>query len=59
MLHEAGVATCPADGAATEAVADVLEPALERAIGQDAEVRILRDRPDLGPHGHIAATLRF
>jgi peptide chain release factor subunit 1 len=59
MLHAEGVATCPADGTATEAVPDVLEAAMERAIGQDAEVRILRDRPDLGPHGHIAATLRF
>lgn len=59
MLHVEEVTTCPADGEAAVRVGDVLEPALEAALGQDAEVRILRDRPDLGPHGHIAATLRF
>jgi len=59
MLHPEDVTTCPADGAEAVPVPDVLEFAMEAAIGQDAEVRILRDRPDLGPHGHIAATLRF
>ena len=38
---------------------DVLELAIERAVEQSAEVLILRDQPDLGPHGGVAALLRF
>jgi peptide chain release factor subunit 1 len=50
---------CPADGSATEPREDVVEVAVERAVGQDAEIQLLRDRPELASHGHIAALLRF
>ncbi|HSD82151.1 MAG TPA: hypothetical protein VLB47_15900, partial [Solirubrobacteraceae bacterium] len=50
---------CPADGTATIARGDVLGDAVDRAIGQSARVVVLRDRPDLGPHEHVAAILRF
>jgi peptide chain release factor subunit 1 len=32
---------------------------VERALTQSAEVLVLRDRPELASHGHIAAVLRF
>jgi peptide chain release factor subunit 1 len=35
------------------------EGAIERAIAQSADVHVLRDRPELASHGHIAAILRF
>jgi peptide chain release factor subunit 1 len=35
------------------------EDAIERALAQSAEVHVLRDRPELASHGHIAAILRF
>ena len=38
---------------------DVLEAAIERAVEQSAEVLVLRDQPDLGPHGGVGALLRF
>ena len=38
---------------------DVLEAAIERAVEQSAEVLVLRDLPDLGPHGGVGALLRF
>ncbi|HSD80871.1 MAG TPA: Vms1/Ankzf1 family peptidyl-tRNA hydrolase [Solirubrobacteraceae bacterium] len=50
---------CPADGTATITRGDVLGDAVDRAIGQSARVVVLRDRPDLGPHEHVAAILRF
>jgi hypothetical protein len=50
---------CPADGTATVAEADVVEQAVARAIEQDADVLVLSDRPELGPHEGIAAVLRF
>ena len=55
----AGTASCPADGTSTEAREDVLPDAIDRAIAQDARVVVLRERPDLGPHEHVAAVLRF
>jgi peptide subunit release factor 1 (eRF1) len=51
--------TCPADGNATERRGDVVEAAVERALTQAAEVHVLRDRPELASHGHLAAVLRF
>lgn len=51
--------SCPADGAALEARSNIIEDALRSAIGQSAEILSLRDRPELGPLGGIAATLRF
>lgn len=50
---------CPADGATLEPVRDIVEAAVERAIAQSATVHVLEDRPELGPHGGIAALLRF
>ena len=50
---------CPADGTPVERRADIVEAAIERAITQSADVHILRDRPELASHGHIAAILRF
>jgi peptide chain release factor subunit 1 len=38
---------------------DALDAAIADAILQSAEVLALRDRPELGPHGGIAALLRF
>ena len=38
---------------------DVLPDAVDRALAQDAAVVLLRERPDLGPHEHVAAVLRF
>lgn len=52
-------ATCPADGTPTERREDILAEAVDRAIVQSARVVVLHDRPDLGPHGHVAAVLRF
>jgi peptide subunit release factor 1 (eRF1) len=54
-----GVAACPADGSATEPVADLVEAAVERTLTQAADVRVLRDRAELASHGRIAAVLRF
>ena len=50
---------CPADGTATLSSEDVVEEAVERALTTSASVRMLRDRPELASHGHIAALLRF
>ncbi len=59
---------CPADGAATIAREDVIDPAVQRALMQCADVRVLRRRePDgepavAGPldlYGGIGAVLRF
>jgi peptide chain release factor subunit 1 len=58
-LSAQAVATCPADGTATEPRTDVVETAVARAVIQAADVHVLRDRPELASHGHIAAVLRF
>ncbi len=50
---------CPVDGTALERREDIVEDALQTAASQSAEVLTLRERPDLGPLGGIAATLRF
>jgi peptide chain release factor subunit 1 len=50
---------CPADGTPTERRENVVEAAIERAIRQSANVHVVRDRPELASHGHIAAILRF
>jgi peptide subunit release factor 1 (eRF1) len=50
---------CPVDGGALEQRANILEDALPSAVSQSAEVLALRERPELGPFGGIAATLRF
>ncbi len=38
---------------------DILESAIEKAIEQAADVRVIRRFGDLGPHGGIGAILRF
>jgi peptide chain release factor subunit 1 len=50
---------CPLDDEPLEAREDIVEEALRAAVAQSAEVITLHDRPDLGPLGRIAATLRF
>jgi len=52
-------AHCPADASATEHVDDIVEAAVERALMQAADIRVLRDRAELASHGRIAAILRF
>jgi peptide chain release factor subunit 1 len=47
-----------ADGNA-QPVDDVVEPAIEKAIEQSAEVMVIRRHDDLGPLGGIGAVLRF
>ena len=59
LLAVAGTRTCPADGAPTQGREDVLPDAVDRALAQDAAVVLLHERPDLGPHDHVAAVLRF
>jgi peptide chain release factor subunit 1 len=59
LLTLAATARCPADGAEMAEVEDVVEAAVERALGQSADVLVLRNRPDLAENGSIAALLRF
>src|SRR3954452_5633140 len=59
FLGGAEITTCPADGTRVEPRDNVVEAAIERAITQSADVQILRDRPELASHGHVAAILRF
>jgi peptide chain release factor subunit 1 len=51
--------TCPVDGSALEEVDDVVEAAIEAAVGQSAEVLPVRHHADLGPHERVGAVLRF
>ncbi len=50
---------CPADGSPLERREHLREAAIEAALGQDAEVMVVRHYPDLGPFEGIAALLRF
>ncbi|ADB51863.1 hypothetical protein Cwoe_3445 [Conexibacter woesei DSM 14684] len=54
-----GPTDCPSGEERAERRENVLEDAIAAAIVQNADVRSLRDRPELGPHGGIAALLRF
>jgi peptide chain release factor subunit 1 len=56
-----GVGVCPVDGTVVERRESILEHAAEAAVLQDAQVLRLdaHDHPDLGPHGGIAALLRY
>ncbi len=58
-LGGAGFSECQADGTPVERCDDIVEAAIERAITQSASVHVVRDRPELASHGHIAAILRF
>jgi peptide chain release factor subunit 1 len=59
FLGAENIRECPADGTPVERRENVVEAAIERAITQSADVHVLRDRPELASHGHIAAILRF
>jgi peptide subunit release factor 1 (eRF1) len=50
---------CPADGTPLDQRPNVVDPAVERALAQDAKVVTLRERPEMESHGGIAAVLRF
>jgi len=50
---------CPQCGTRLEAVDDVVEYALNRAVQSGAEVRFLDNSPDLERAGNLAALLRF
>ena len=58
---EADGNACPIDGTPLERSSDVVDEAAQAAVLQDADVLALdgHDHPDLGPHGGIAAILRF
>lgn len=51
--------SCPADGSPLEHREHLREAAIEAALGQDAEVMVVRHHPDLGPFEGIGALLRF
>jgi peptide chain release factor subunit 1 len=48
-----------AAGGALEERGDTIEIVIEKALEQAAEIMFLSGQPDLGPHGGIAALLRF
>jgi hypothetical protein len=50
---------CPVDDSALGRREDVLETAIEVALGQSADVVVVRHHQDLGPLGGIGAVLRF
>ncbi|HEY3189071.1 MAG TPA: host attachment protein [Solirubrobacteraceae bacterium] len=56
-----GVDECPVDGTPVDRRPNILENAAEAALLQDAEVLVVdpAEHPVLGPHGGIAAVLRF
>jgi hypothetical protein len=64
LLYPEGTATCPADGSATTAVADLREAVVQAAVLQDATVLVFGEGsnpapPALQRGGGIAALLRF
>lgn len=50
---------CPVDDQPLRECEDILELAVQAAVNQSAKILPLRERPELGPLGGIAATLRF
>lgn len=59
LLLVDGEDRCPADGSELQEVDHLREAVVEAAVGQDADVLVVRSYPDLGPHRGIAALLRF
>lgn len=51
--------TCPVDGGELVRRDDIVESAIELALGQSAEVLVVRHHDDLEEHGSIGAILRF
>lgn len=59
-LGPPGLRTCPADGTALEQREDIVDLAIERALGQDAGVLVVHRRSsEVADLGGIAAVLRF
>jgi peptide chain release factor subunit 1 len=50
---------CPVDGTPTEARPNIVDDGVLAALGQAADVLVVRYHADLGPHGRIGAILRF
>jgi peptide subunit release factor 1 (eRF1) len=50
---------CPVEGQRLRRSRNIIEEAVQAAVGQSAEVLALRERPELGPLGGVAAMLRF
>lgn len=50
---------CPADGSQTQELEHLREAVVAAALGQDADVMLVRSYPDLGPWQGIGALLRF
>jgi DNA repair exonuclease SbcCD ATPase subunit len=50
---------CPVDGEPLQPRGQIVEDAVHAAITQSAQALALRERPELGSLGGIAATLRF
>lgn len=50
---------CPADGGKLEPQRDLLEPTVDRALAQDADILRVADEPRIAAHGGAAALLRF
>jgi peptide chain release factor subunit 1 len=50
---------CPVEGQRLQPGRNIIEEAVQAAVRQSAEVLALRDRPELGPYGGVAAMLRF
>jgi peptide subunit release factor 1 (eRF1) len=50
---------CPVEGQRLQPRRNIIEEAVQAAVRQSAEVLALRDRPELGPYGGVAAMLRF
>jgi len=59
LLMLEGEGSCPADGGELERLDHLREATIEAALGQDADVVVVRHCPDLGPLQGIAALLRF
>jgi peptide subunit release factor 1 (eRF1) len=51
--------SCPFDGTTLGRRAQIVDDAVRAAVEESAEILALHDRPELGPLGGIAATLRF
>lgn len=58
-LGPESVDRCPVDGSTPQPVDHIMENAVEAALGQSADIVVVRHHPDLGPHGRVGAVLRF
>ena len=59
LLVVGGAGGCPADGSSLEELEHLREAAVEAAIVQDADVRVIVHHLDRAPRGGIGALLRF